>query len=700
MNMGSAERITGVAELAGGNQSPRCADLIAAYPWSDTAIGAQVDWPEALKVAVALMLGTVSPVAIMVGRATTLLYNDAYAQIAGSRHPAALGSRATDSWPEIAEFNMRVIETCLAGNGLSFRDEHLVLHRNGEPEDVWLDIDYTPLRTGDGTPIGAYATLVETTGKVRALRERLAAQEVLAAERAAIEDANERLRVAQDSGGIGTFEWLPATGLLQVSDRFCELWGLAPRAELNTAELVPLVHPDDRHRLASLRPVGDTNPLEYSEFRVALPTTGETRWLARRGEVVDSPGTGRRYFGVVFDITTRKRIEEDQKFLLHLTDRLQFARDAQDVTHSLAADLATLLGVSGMGYASIDVDLRIVVDASQRHGAIEKLLASSGLSLLTSSTVGRLVDGHTIAINDACGDLQLRPEGQALADAGVRTLLLAPLLDEERLSALLYVYGTTARNWSASELGLIKEVAERVRWANESKRSQAALGESESQFRSLVEAVPHQVWIAEPDGQLTWFNNRVYEYTGAAEGSLDGEGWASVVHPDDLPAAAGLWAAALRDGTVYETEFRLRQGGSEKWRWFLARAVPVHDNHGGIVRWLGTNTDVHAQRTAAAELASMNAALEQRVEERTRDRERMWRLSTDLMLVADGDGRIGTVNPAWLMLLGWPNDQVSQRRLIDFAHADDRSQLELAMAPLGARGGVARFEGRFMHIDG
>jgi PAS domain S-box-containing protein len=118
------------------------------------------------------------------------------------------------------------------------------------------------------------------------------------------------------------------------------------------------------------------------------------------------------------------------------------------------------------------------------------------------------------------------------------------------------------------------------------------------------------------------------------------------------------------------------------------------------VRWLGTNTDVHAQRTAAAELASMNAALEQRVEERTRDRERMWRLSTDLMLVADGDGRIGTVNPAWLMLLGWPNDQVSQRRLIDFAHADDRSQLELAMAPLGARGGVARFEGRFMHIDG
>ena len=79
------------------------------------------------------------------------------------------------------------------------------------------------------------------------------------------------------------------------------------------------------------------------------------------------------------------------------------------------------------------------------------------------------------------------------------------------------------------------------------------------QFRAVAEAVPNHVWTAQPDGLLDWFNAQVYDYSGAVEGELDGAGWASIVHPDDLESAGANWAEALATGSHYEAEFRLRR---------------------------------------------------------------------------------------------------------------------------------------------
>jgi PAS domain S-box-containing protein len=101
-----------------------------------------------------------------------------------------------------------------------------------------------------------------------------------------------------------------------------------------------------------------------------------------------------------------------------------------------------------------------------------------------------------------------------------------------------------------------------------------ALRESEAQFRTLAEALPNHVWTARPDGLLDWFNDRVYQYSGAALGDLDGAGWTRIVHPDDLPEAAARWAAALATGETYEAEFRLLNALGQH-RWYIARAVPL-----------------------------------------------------------------------------------------------------------------------------
>ena len=82
-------------------------------------------------------------------------------------------------------------------------------------------------------------------------------------------------------------------------------------------------------------------------------------------------------------------------------------------------------------------------------------------------------------------------------------------------------------------------------WTFRLLRADARKRESEEQFRIFAEAMPNHVWSAQPNGALDWFNSRVYEYSGAAQGELDGQGWAKIVHPDDAAAAAEKWATAL-----------------------------------------------------------------------------------------------------------------------------------------------------------
>ena len=155
-----------------------------------------------------------------------------------------------------------------------------------------------------------------------------------------------------------------------------------------------------------------------------------------------------------------------------------------------------------------------------------------------------------------------------------------------------------------------------LRDVNERRIAQEILLASEAQFRTLAQAMPNHVWTARPDGYLDWFNNRVYEYSGLKPGTLEGEGWSSLVHPEDLPTVAELWRAAVEYGTPYEAQFRIRSANGA-YRWHLARAFPSRGGRDGIMRWVGSNTDIEDQKVAAQTLADVNAALEQRVSQRT-----------------------------------------------------------------------------------
>lgn len=152
------------------------------------------------------------------------------------------------------------------------------------------------------------------------------------------------------------------------------------------------------------------------------------------------------------------------------------------------------------------------------------------------------------------------------------------------------------------------------------KIAESSLREAEKRFRTMAHTMPVQVWTARADGSLDWLSEQVYSYTGAETGSLEGDAWASVVYPDDVEHVLEVWSQALADGCAYETEFRIRRADGV-YRWHLVRASPIRHEDGTLLRWVGTNADIHDQKAMSQQLSDLNATLEARVEKRNRELE-------------------------------------------------------------------------------
>ncbi|GAB3836010.1 PAS domain-containing protein [Hymenobacter jeollabukensis] len=133
--------------------------------------------------------------------------------------------------------------------------------------------------------------------------------------------------------------------------------------------------------------------------------------------------------------------------------------------------------------------------------------------------------------------------------------------------------------------------------------------QSELEFRLLSDAIPHLVWTATPAGAVDYCNEQWCAYTGGAVAEALYDGWSRYFHPQDLPRMQQHWASSLHSGQPYQVEARLRRHDGQ-YRWFLARALALRDEHGQITRWFGTATDMHQQKglAEALQLASRKLA--------------------------------------------------------------------------------------------
>jgi PAS domain S-box-containing protein len=133
--------------------------------------------------------------------------------------------------------------------------------------------------------------------------------------------------------------------------------------------------------------------------------------------------------------------------------------------------------------------------------------------------------------------------------------------------------------------------------------SRHSIQESEKEFRTLAEAMPQIIFVANPNGEITYFNDKWEQFTGYSFEQTKSWSWSPVHHPEDLDRLITTWNESLTTGKPYQIEYRLK-GKNGTYRWFLGRALPVRDNDGRILKWIGTNTDIHDQKILEQKLES------------------------------------------------------------------------------------------------
>ncbi|WP_018259909.1 GAF domain-containing hybrid sensor histidine kinase/response regulator [Methylobacterium sp. WSM2598] len=576
--------------------------LVRAHDWAATPLGPLETWPQSLRTAVGIVLLSPVPIVMLWGEDGIMIYNDAYSVFAGGRHPQLLGSKVREGWPEVADFNDHVMKVGLSGGTLAYKNQELTLHRYGRPEQVWMDLDYSPILDERGRPAGVVAIVVETSERVRA--------------------------------------------------------------------------------------------------------------------------------------------ERREAFLAGLADALRDLADPLAVREAATRSLGLHLGADRVGYGEVsDADgaPRLTIAQDWCAQGVASIAGQHDMTRYASAFLADFLAGRTVVFEDMRSDPRTAGQSSEAAHArlAVRAQIVVPLVKAGRLSAVLFVHSVEARPWSADDVSLVGEVAERTWAAVERARAERMVQERNARLEILAEAI-ERAPAARTLGELM-------EIVGAAARRLSGADGVTVVlrrgeqcfyaiedavqplwkgRRFPLVSCISGWAMLNRRTAIVadvRADSRVPQdlytptfvrslvmvpilADGEATAAIGAYWPEVHRPPEGEVATLEalarTAGAVLRRLDAEEALRRLNETLETQVAERTADRDRMWRLSTDVMLVARFDATITAVNPAWTTLFGWREDDLVGGRFTDFVHPEDREATREEVGRLSEGLTTLRFVNRYRHRDG
>ncbi|MEA2927807.1 MAG: hypothetical protein QOG38_235, partial [Hyphomicrobiales bacterium] len=179
------------------------------------------------------------------------------------------------------------------------------------------------------------------------------------------------------------------------------------------------------------------------------------------------------------------------------------------------------------------------------------------------------------------------------------------------------------------------------------------------------------------------------------------EDWVRRVHPEDRDQAERQFLDAIRgDAREYRSEYRIIRPSDGETRWIAVKAEIERDAGGKPLRLVGAHIDITERKRAENALRRLNETLEQQVAERTRERDRLWRVSDDLIGVASFDGYWAAINPAATAILGWSEQELLAMPIASLWHPDDVEATFAYRGQLIQGGPTARFQNRYRHKDG
>ncbi|GGE53738.1 hypothetical protein GCM10007276_33490 [Agaricicola taiwanensis] len=306
--------------------------------------------------------------------------------------------------------------------------------------------------------------------------------------------------------------------------------------------------------------------------------------------------------------------EERHAFLLKLSDALRPLNSSAAVQETATRILGEHLGASRACYAEmLPGDSDFIVERDYHIPQVPSIAGRHGLSDFGQQLLVRFRAGETVVVDD----IRVEPmfndvERTAYEYLLIRAFVLVPLVKEGQLVAMLSVHGSGPRHWTAAEIALVEDTAERTWAALEVARAEAALRNSEERFRLMADAVPQIVWVTDFQGKVQFFNQQWFDYTGSSpDQTATPEVFSSYIHPDDIEATRSAFDVARWTGGIYRTEHRLR-GADGTYRWFLVRAQPYRDPVTGVIsQWFGASVDIHEHRAAEARLRKSEERFQQ-----------------------------------------------------------------------------------------
>jgi signal transduction histidine kinase len=418
-------------------------------------------------------------------------------------------------WPEVADFNDRVMRICLAGGTLAYKDQELTLHRNGRPEQVWMNLDYSPVLDETEHPAGVIAFVVETTERVRAERHLLAEKHRL-------------IRLFEQAPGLIAMLSGPDHRYEMANPAFANLVGNRDLIGLSLRDALPEIA---RQGFAKLLDQVYRTGIAYVGTSVELniqrtPGEAEQTYILDFvfQPVIDSQGVVSGIFVQGHDVTQRAQAERRMRFLDALGKATAASTDADTILAITTQLLGEHLDVSVCAYADMDPDedgftIRGNWAAPGAKGIVGHYsLASFGQLALTN-----LHAGQPLILNDNAKQLPAH-EAATFLGLDLAATICMPLTKEGKLTALMAIHDKTPRVWKIEELALLTEVTERS-WAHiERVRSEAAVRLAEQRFRQELErqVAERTAALAQSEAQIRTVaaSSHLYQWLLTTEGDI------------------------------------------------------------------------------------------------------------------------------------------------------------------------------------
>lgn len=411
------------------------------------------------------------------------------------------------------------------------------------------------------------------------------------------------------------------------------------------SELLPNL---EQHLLDLMTAVYQTGkPVRAEQFVADLD-----RWYTLQYSRVG--GAGSPFIAAVFDdITERKRREQEQEYVIKLSDALRTEADPIAIEETASRLAMDFFAADRCYYAAVEGD-QAIISRDARRGDLPSVAATYRMS--DFPIFQKVVDeGRPFVIYDVNATDVLDEELREMClRMSVISFVDVPVIKNGKVAGVFSLVQSAPRQWTQTEVDLMVVTAERIWAAVERATAERNLIVSEGRFRTITEAAPALVWVCSaPDGANIFFSQKWYEFTGQTREEAAGYGWTNATHPEDWERIAPYWQQCQQTGEPYQGEVRYRRHDGE-WRWFNFRALPLRTSSGSIESWYGISIEIHDEKIAKEALRESQMRMTM-----------LFQHAQNAILLADDEARYVDANPAACHLTGLTREELLQKNVWD-----------------------------------